>query len=165
MNLILPDPQDAAQLLRLRILRVTRARERCVKAAEAIAAAQVMVDRREQAIRADRCAIAALAQAVVTSLVPHLPRWSGMVQAERLRLAEQLERDEDALIGESQALEEAREAAAQARIALARAMAREDVVSDLVRQARRARDYVCEQRMELELEDQGRAGNPRAAGP
>ena len=88
-----------------------------------------------------------------------------MVQAERLRLAEQLERDEDALIGESQALEEAREAAAQARIALARAMAREDVVSDLVRQARRARDYVCEQRMELELEDQGRAGNPRAAGP
>ena len=165
MNLILPDPQDAAQLLRLRVLRVTRARERCAKAAEAIAAAQVMVDRREQAIRTDRCAIAALAQAVVTSLVPHLPRWSGMVQAERLRLAEQLERDEDALIGESQALEEAREAAAQARIALARAMAREDVVSDLVRQARRARDYVCEQRMELELEDQGRAASLRAAGP
>ena len=29
MNLIVPDPQDAAQLLRLRVLRVTRARERC----------------------------------------------------------------------------------------------------------------------------------------
>ena len=162
MSLILASPQDALQLHKLRTLRVTRARERCADAGKEVAAAEVAVEHRQRAIRASRCAIGSLAQAVVTSFVPHLPRWNGMVHAERARLSDRLERDEDALIGEARRLRECRQAAEQARVDLSRAMDREDVVRDLVQQARQARDLVSEQRAETEQEDQGRGPNPRA---
>jgi hypothetical protein len=155
-------PHDALQLHKLRILRVTRAREHCANAGKEVAAAEIAVEHRERLIRASRCAIGSLAQAVVTSLAPHLPRWNGTVHAARARLSDQLERDEDALIGESRRLEASRQAAEQARVELARAIAREDVVRDLAQQARHARDLDAEQRAETEQEDQGRGANPRA---
>ncbi len=155
-------PQDAVQLHKLRILRVTQARERCADAGKQVTAAEIAVDQRQRLIQASRRAIGSLAQAVVTSLAPHLPRWNGIVHAERARLAERLERDEDALIGESRRLEASRQAAEQARGELARAMAREDVVRDLAQQARHARQLEVERRAEAEQEDQGRGPNPRA---
>ena len=151
---MLPSPQQARELQALRTLRVRRARQRLAGAMQEVTAAQLAVDRRRAAIRGSESAIGSLADAVVGSLAPHLPRWNGMVQAERARLLDRLEREEDAMIGESRKLDQARDAAAQARIGLTRAMAREDVVRDLARQAAAARAGAAERRLESEQSDQ-----------
>ena len=154
MSVMLPSPQQARELQGLRTLRVRRAREQLADAMQEVAAAQLAVDRRRAGIQDSEAAIGSLAYAVVGSLAPHLPRWNGMVHAERARLLDRLERDEDAMIGESRKLDEARQAAEQARIGLTRAMAREDVVRDLARQAAAARATDAERRLEIEQSDQ-----------
>jgi hypothetical protein len=165
MSSILPTLQEAHALRELRSLRLTRARERLAAACREASAAEFAVRQRQQAIEADKAAIATLAGAVVTSLVPHLPRWHGVLQARQARLAERLERDEDALIGESRRRDEAQAATEQARLAVSRALAREDVARDLAVQARQARDAAAEGRAEVELEDQRRAVAPVPAAP
>jgi hypothetical protein len=154
MTGVLPTRQEARQLRELRGLRVTRARKRHADACSEAAAAQAAVRQREHAIAADLAAIADLAGAAVTSLAPHLPRWHGVLQARHALLAEQLERDEDALIGEARRLDQAQAAADQAKIELARALAREDVARDLAREADQAGAAAVERRAEVELEDQ-----------
>jgi hypothetical protein len=153
----LPTPLEAAQLLRLRALRVTRAQERCTAAGREVSDAQGAVHQRQQLIDASRSAIGSLAQAVVTSLAVHLPRWNGWVDAHRAGLAERLERDEDAMIDDARRLADARAAQVAAQVELARSRARQDVVRGLEEQARRGHLLAVEQRSELEVEDQGRA--------
>jgi len=154
MTRMLPSPRQARELQSLRTLRVRRARQRLAGAMQEATVARLAVDRRNTAIQVSERAIGLLADAVVGSLAQHLPRWNGMVHAERARLLDRLERDEDAMIGESRKLDEAREAVEQARLGLARAMAREDVVRDLAQQAAAARAGADERRIEIEQADQ-----------
>jgi len=157
----LPSPQEAAQLHKLRALRVTRSRERFTNAKNELSSAEAVVRRRQQSIHESRSAIESLGRSVVTTLVPHLPRWHGMAFAQGARLAERLEREEDALIAEARGLDEAGKAAEQARMELSQAMAREDVIRKLAQQARRAQVHAAEQRSEVESEDQGCAATAR----
>jgi chromosome segregation ATPase len=159
----LPTPREAQQLWRLRKLRVQRARDACAAAQAAIAPARSAVQDRQRKIAQLRRDIDALGQAVVNRLAPQLPRWSGMVIAQRDKLADRLERDEYALIGEEHRLEEAQDAAQQANAELTRALAREDAVHGLVDQARRALRLARERRAEVELEDQGPPRAPARA--
>lgn len=156
MTTKLPTPREAAQMLRLRSLRVQRAREACAKAKLEVERAQAAVRERQRTIERGQREMAALAEAVVTTLAPALPRWSGMVAANRERLADQLERDEYALIDDERELEQTQERAQQAGAELTRALAREDAVRGLAKQARSAVLHAREQRTEIEIEDQGR---------
>lgn len=157
----LPTPRDAAQMLRLRSLRVQRAREAVAKAKLEVEQAEAVVEARQRTIACTQREIVTLADAVVTTLAPQLPRWSGMVSATRERLADKLEREEYALIDDERELEQARERVQQAGAELTRALAREDAVRGLAKQARKAVLHAREQRVELEIEDQGR--RPAAA--
>jgi hypothetical protein len=157
----LPSPRDAAQMLRLRSLRVQRAREAVAKAKLEVEQAEAVVEARQRTIASTQREIVTLADAVVTTLAPQLPRWSGMVSATRERLADKLEREEYALIDDERELEQARERVQQAGAELTRALAREDAVRGLAKQARKAVLHAREQRVELEIEDQGR--RPAAA--
>jgi hypothetical protein len=152
----LPTPREAGQMLRLRSLRVQRAREACAKAKVEVEKAQAVVQERQRAIERSQREMAALADAIVSTLAPSLPRWSGMVSATRERLADRLERDEYALIDDEHELEAAQERAQQANAELTRALAREDAVRGLAKQARSAVLHAREQRAEIEIEDQGR---------
>jgi hypothetical protein len=156
MNQKLPTPRDAAQMLRLRSLRVQRAREACAKTRLEVEQAQAVVKERQHAIERSQRQMTELADAIVTTLAPDLPRLSGLIAANRERLADRLERDEYALIDDEHALEQAQERAQQAGAELTRALAREDAVRGLAKQARRAVLHAREQRAELEIEDQGR---------
>ena len=157
MNPRLPQPHEARQLHRLRSLRVQRAQEQCTRKQAEVDAAVRDVHARQRKIETCRREIDQLNHAVVTSLAPHLPRWSWAAMAQRDRLADRLERDEYALIDDEQALEEAQERLQEARAALTRAMAREDAVGDLVQETRRAHALAKEQRAEREIEDQAPA--------
>lgn len=161
MSTPLPTPRDARQLHRLRSLRVQRARETCAQAQQAVADAAEAVAERQRRIESHRRQIDALSEAVVHALAPQLPRWSGMVIAQRERLADLLERDEYALISDEQKLEEAQEALQRARSDLTRALAREDATDGLVRQVRRHLLRERERRADLELED----ASPRSLHP
>jgi hypothetical protein len=152
----LPTPREAAQMLRLRGLRVQRAREACAKARVEVEQAQASVRERQRKIEHSRRELAQLAVAIVTTLARDLPRWSQTIAATRERLADQLERDEYALIEDEHALEAAQERAQAAGAELTRALAREDAVRGLAAQARRAVQHARDQRVELEIEDQGR---------
>jgi hypothetical protein len=154
----LPELRDAQQLHRLRSLRVQRAREQVAAALPAVDAAAAAIQARQRTIERGRHQIDALAHALVHGLAPRLPRWSATASAHLERLADRLERDEYALIGEQRRLEEAQEAVQRARAELTRALAREDAVGGLVDETRRARASRREQRVESELEDQA----PRA---
>ena len=118
--------------------------------------AQKTVQERQRAIERSQRRMTELADAIVTTLAPDLPRLSGLIAAHRERLADQLERDEYALIDDEHELEAAQERAQQAGAELTRALAREDAVRGLAKQARRAVQHAREQRAELEIEDQGR---------
>ena len=156
MTVKLPTPSEAGQMLRLRTLRVQRAREACAKAKLEVEQARATVKERQRAIERCQREITELADAIVTTLAPALPRWSDMVSATRERLADRLERDEYALIDDEHDLEQAQERAQQAGAELTRALAREDAVRGLAKQARKAVLHAREQRVELEIEDQGR---------
>ena len=162
MTRMLPSPQQARELQSLRTLRVRRARQRLAGAMQEVAVAKLAVERRSAAIEGSERAIGLLADAVVGPLAQHLPRWNGMVQAERARLLDRLERDEDAMIGEARKLDEVQEALEQARIGLTRAIAREDVVRDLAQQAGAASAGAAERRVEIEQADQWPTPTPAA---
>jgi flagellar biosynthesis chaperone FliJ len=157
----LPQVHEAQQLARLRALRVQRARERIVPAQAECERAREAVLQRQRKIDQQRDAIAALRQAIVTSLAPVLPRWADVTRARHEHLADQLERNEYGLIQDERALEAAEEALQQARGELTRALAREDAVRGLVHDARRARTQAHEQRAEREMDDQIRPSTAR----
>ena len=154
MSTPLPSPREAQQLVRLRTLRVQRAREACAAAAAGIAAAQQAVANRQRQIARVRAEQEALARSVAQGFDGGLARWSRLFVAQRDKLADRLERDEYALVGDERKLEEAQEADAQARAELTRALAREDAVRGLLAEARKAVALVRDQRAEVELEDQ-----------
>ena len=145
---------DERQLLRLRTLRVQRARERCADAQAGVERAAQAVRERQREIERGQREIETLAHKVVHVLAPRLPRWVELATAERERLADRLERDEYALIDDEHALEQAQERLQQARAELTRALAREDAVRGLADDAQRAAVRAREQRVERELEDQ-----------
>lgn len=153
----LPAPREAQQLVRLRALRVQRAREACAAAAAGIAAAQQAVAERQRQIARVRAEQDALGRSVAQGFDGGLARWSRLLVAQRDKLADRLERDEYALVGDERRLEEAQEAAAQAHAELSRALAGEDAVRGLWGEAKKALALQRERRTETEQEDQ-RAG-------
>ena len=165
MTKVLPKPREARQLCKLRGLRVQRARDRVAQVQAEVERAANAVRSRQQQIERVRRSIEELQHAVVTSLAPSLPRWSGITAAQQEKLADRLERDEYALIGDERTLENAQEKLQQARAELTRALAREDVVRDLAKQTRKAQMHDRERRAEREIEDQGRPTHSHAAGP
>lgn len=150
----LPELQDARQLHRLRSLRVQRARARIAEAEAAVGKAAATLQDRQRLVDEGRRRLDALAHAVAYGLGAQLPRWSQTALAQRDRLADRLERDEYALIGDQRELEETQEALQRARAELTRALAREDAVAGLVGDVRRALGALREQRLEREQEDQ-----------
>jgi flagellar biosynthesis chaperone FliJ len=162
MTHVLPKRHEAQQLCKLRALRVQRAREGVAKAQAECARVEEVVRKRQHEVDTTRRAGEDLQNAVVTSLVPSLPRWSEVAGAQRERLTDQLERLEYALVQDEHRLEQAQEAVQAARAELTRALAREDTVRDLAKQAQRAFALKREQLAEREIEDQGRPGDVRA---
>lgn len=152
----LPSLHETRQLARLRALRVQRARERVAATQREVERAAEAVQRRNARIEGLRREIAALREAMVTTLAPALPRWSAVASAQQERLSDQLERNETALIDDLNAWEAAQEKLQQARAELTRALAREDAVRGLVDDTRRAGARERERRSELEAEDQAR---------
>jgi hypothetical protein len=153
---VLPKRHEAQQLCKLRSLRVQRAREGVVQAQAEVDRAAEVVKERQRKIEHLRDSLEKLQNAVVTSLVPVLPRWSSVAAAQREKLADRLERDEYALIGDERNLEAAHEKLQAARAEVMRALAREDAVRGLANETKRAHALRREQRAELEIEDQGR---------
>lgn len=151
-----------AQWLRLRALRVERARAALRTAEQAEAAARSAVDERQRRIVQGRDDLAALARGWSGPRSAALPRWNGAVTAWRDALVDRLERDEYALIDEERTLEEALDALQAARARLVRAMARQEAVGELVRQFRQQAAGLRERRAERELDDLRRLpGGPR----
>ena len=150
----LPAPREAQQLVRLRRLRVQRAREACAAAAANMAAAQQAVADRQRQIARVRGEQEALGRSVAQGFDGGLARWSRLLVAQRDKLADRLERDEYALVGDERRLEEAQEAAAQAHAELSRALAGEDAVRGLWAEARKAVAMKRERQAETEQEDQ-----------
>jgi len=157
----LPTMLEAKQLHRLRALRVQRARERIAPAQAEVDKALAAIHQRQRQIDQLRESIRELRDAIVTTLAPALPRWSGVASAQQDRLADQLERNEYGLIDDEETLEAAQEKLQQARSELTRALAREDAVRGLVQQARKGRLLVREQRAERDLDDQIRPAASR----
>jgi hypothetical protein len=153
---VLPKVHEARQLHRLRSLRVRRAREACAQAAAVVRQAELAVQERQRAIAQCEQSLDELAQAVVTTLAPRVPRWCDLIAAQRAMLADRLERDHDALISDEHALDQAQEKAQQASAELTRALAREDAAQGLTQSARRARAHAIDRRAELEVEEQVR---------
>jgi hypothetical protein len=156
MSPVLPKRHEAQQLVRLRALRVQRAREGVAKAQDDVRQVEEKIRQRQREVEATRRAVDDLQNAMVTSLVPSLPRWSTVAGAQREKLVDRLERVEYALVQEEHNLESVQEALQAARAELTRALAREDTVRDLAKQAQRAFATKREQLAERELEDLGR---------
>jgi hypothetical protein len=147
----------ARQWLRLRQLRVQRARQALARAQAEEGQARAAVNAREVQIEQGR--------ARLTGLLSHwggpgsadMPRWCAQVQAHREALAERLERDEYALLDERETLEQAQGVVRERRADLARAESREAAVEATLKDQRRQARQAHEQQAELEAEDAGRA--------
>lgn len=161
MSPVLPKRHEAQQLCRLRALRVQRAREGVAKAQDEVKRVEEIIRQRQREVASVRRASEDLQNAMVTSLVPALPRWSQVAGAQRERLADRLERVEYALVGAEHDLEAAQEALQVARAELTRALAREDTVRDLAQQTKRAFAAQREMLAERDLEDLGRPAHDR----
>jgi hypothetical protein len=147
---------QAAQLLRLRLLRqeqaeaaLRAARQEQAQALQAVRVAQAKVD-------SERAARDSLLRAF--GHTPGLPRVAAFAEARRDAVAESLERAEYALLDDEETLQAADHALEQAGHALRRALARRDAAQQAVQQARRDHHRALEQRAERE-EPQHR-GNP-----
>jgi hypothetical protein len=127
-----------------------------VQAQVEVERAAEVVNQRQREIERLRRSLDELQRAVVTTLAPVLPRWSSYTAAQREKLADRLERDEYALIGDERSLEAANENLQAARAEVTRALAREDAVRGLADETKRAHAMQREQRAEREIEDQGR---------
>lgn len=152
--------REQGQWLRLRALRVQRAREQLAAADAACAAAQQAVLARQQAIEDCRAELRAHAQSGVGAWAAYLPRWGNMFSVHRERLAERLERAEYALIDDERTLEQAQEVLQQKRADLSRALAREGAVQTLVKAMGDARRQLREARSEVDNDERAcaRAG-------
>jgi dTDP-4-amino-4,6-dideoxygalactose transaminase len=152
--------REQGQWLRLRELRVQRAREQLAAADAACAAAQQAVLARQQAIEQCRAELRAHAESGVGAWAAHLPRWGNVFSVHRDRLAERLERAEYALIDDERALEQAQEVRQQKRADLSRAQAREGAVQTLVKAMGAERIHLREVRVELDNDERAcvRAG-------
>lgn len=155
MTAVLPKRHEARQLVKLRGLRVQRAREGVAKAQEALHKVEESIRQRQRAVERTRTALENLQASVVTSLVPSLPRFGELAGRQRAYLAEMVERAAYALVEEERRLEGAQEALQAAKAELTRALAREDTVRDLARQAQRAFLAERERKAEVDLEDLG----------
>lgn len=164
MNALLPTVDQADQLARLRAIQVRRAREACEAARIALEAASRAVDFREGCLRALRGQLDALALATVTRHAVALGRWSGLAAAQRAGLLDRIERESFVLADETNALARARDDLLAARVALGRALSREDAVAGLAAQARGERDRARERLAERETDDASRTAGPDPAG-
>lgn len=150
-------PADARQWLRLRQLRVQRARQALAQAQAEETQAQAIVDERRACIDRSRAGLAELALRWSGPRSADMPRWGGQLKLHREALADRLERDEYALLDEQEALEQAQATVARRRAELARAQAREDAVDATLKDQRRQDQQAREQQAELEAEDARRA--------
>jgi hypothetical protein len=148
---------DARQWLRLRQLRVQRARQALAEAQQQESQALAAVEHREACIEQGRERLLALALHWGGPGSADMPRWNGQVQAHRESLAERLERDEYALLDERDTLEQALARVLQRRADLARAQAREDAVDATLKTQRAALLRSREQQAEVDVEDAWRA--------
>ncbi|RZA10474.1 MAG: hypothetical protein EOP93_24735 [Lysobacteraceae bacterium] len=155
MNLL--SDADARQWLRLRQLRVQRARQALVQAQTEARQAHAAVEDREARIQQGRTLIVELAWHWGGAGSADMPRWVHQVRAHGEALAERLERDEYALLDERETLEKAEDLVRQRRTELARAQAREDAVDATLKDQRREIQQAGEQLAELETEDAFRA--------
>lgn len=154
MNLALQLPAaDAQQWLRLRQLRVQRARQSLAAAQAAEREAQQAVQARQQRIEAGQAQLDALTRHWAGAGCAGMPRWAAQVDAHRAALAERLERNEYALIDEAETLRQAQATVQQRRADLARAQAREDAVDATLQDRRRHLARSREQQAELDAED------------
>ncbi len=157
MNLALQLPaRDAQQWLRLRQLRVQRARQALAGAQATEREAQQAVQARQQRIEAGQAQLDALTRHWTGAGCADMPRWAAQVDAHRAALAERLERDEYALIDESDSLRQAQATVQQRRAELARAQAREDAVDATLQDRRRHLARSREHQAELDAEDASR---------
>lgn len=145
--------EDGRQWLRLRQLRVQRARMALAVAQEQECKALATVAEREERIAQGRMRLSALALHWGGAGSVDMPRWGQQLQAHRDAVAERLERDEYALLDEQETLEQARAVVAQRRAELARAQARESAVDATLKDQRRVLLLAREQQAELEAED------------
>jgi hypothetical protein len=148
---------EGRQWLRLRQLRVERARQALAQAQAEERQALAAVEAREARIQQGRTLIVELAFHWGGAGSADMPRWVHQVQAHGEALAERLERDEYALLDEREALEQAEGVVRQRRVDLARAQAREDAVDATLKDQRRQTRQGREQQAELEAEDACRA--------
>ena len=159
MDTLLPSRAEAAQLHRLRQLRLDQARKRCQQAEAEWAAAQEALRVRDATIADLRARLACLAEAGVGSGFADMPRWGELTRAHRDLLLDRLEREDYARADDEQACDAAAERLAQERRALARARGREDAMRGVLHQTQRAHAGWLEQRAERELD--GAPGAPR----
>jgi len=148
---------DARQWLRLRQLRVQRARQALAQAQAAQDQALAAIRAREASIARHRTSIVELALHWSGPGSADMPRWGRQVQAHGEALADKLERDEYALLDERQTLEQAQALVGQRRADLARAQAREDAVDATLKDQARQVRLAHEQQAELEAEEAQRA--------
>lgn len=151
MNLL--SDTDARQWLRLRQLRVQRARLALALAQAGERQALAAVQDRELRIQQGRALIAELVLHWGGPGSADMPRWVHQVQVHGEVLAERLERDEYALLDERETLEQAQAEVRQRRADLARAQAREDAVDATLKDQRRQTRQTRERQAELETED------------
>lgn len=144
---------DGRQWLRLRQLRVQRARQALALAQAEAARARGVVEDRERRIHAGRAQLDALAQHWGTTGTADMPRWGGQVKAHRESLAERLERDEYALLDEQEALAQAEARVRERRTELTRAEAREQAVDATLKDQRRQDLQARDQQAELDAEE------------
>ncbi|HEY0953906.1 MAG TPA: hypothetical protein VGE36_04060 [Roseateles sp.] len=144
---------DGRQWLRLRQLRVQRARTALLAAQQQVRDAQAAIAAREASIQGHRERLDALARHWGGAGSVDMPRWGQQLQAHRDSVAERLERDEYALMDEQEALATAQTLLAERRAELARAEARESAVDATLKDQRRQLLLAREQVAELEAED------------
>lgn len=141
------------QWLRLRALRVERARAVLRQAEQAERAARAVVEARQRRIEDGRVALASLARDWSGTHSAAWPRWQGALSGWREALVDRIERDEYELIDEERTLEETVDALQQAQAGLVRAMARQEAVGELVQQARQEAGRWQERRAEREQDE------------
>ncbi len=155
------NPREQKQWLKLRALRLERARSALEAAREAEADCQREVLTRRERIAATRADIHDLAVAVVDRWAAEMPRWADTVEIHRDVLVERLERDEYALIDDERKLEAAQEHVRQCQADVARAENRESAVLTLVAGMRR--QALQQQELLVEREQEDRGHRPAAA--
>jgi chromosome segregation ATPase len=150
---------EARQWLRLRQLRVQRARAALALALAAVEDAQRAIASRQALIDAGRARLDDLATTWSGAGCVDMPRWGEQLGAHRAALSERLERDEYALLEEQETLHQRQATVKQRRAELARAQAREDAVDATLHTQRLDCARTQEQHAELDAEEAWRAAH------